>query len=77
MKTHDKVSLLSSFSELKFDHRFEHTSDRQACMQNFETSQNISPPLIPTSAKPYNQVSLLTNFSELKFDRRFILAFGR
>ena len=74
---HDEVSLLTNFLELKFDHRFECPFDRQMCTQHFETFQNISPPLIPTSAKPYNRVSNLTYFSELKFDRRFILGFGR
>ena len=77
MKPHDGVFLSSSFLEFKFDHKFGCEFDQQACMQTFDTFQNISPPLTPTLAKPHNEVSRLTNFSKLKFNLRFIGAFGR
>ena len=72
MKMHDEVSLLTIFSQLKFDHTFGHTFDHtftssflefkfehkfgcpfdeQACMQTFETFQNIFTPFKPNLSK--------------------------
>ena len=76
-KPYDGFSLLSSFLEFKFDHKFGCPFDEQACMQTFETFQNIFTPFSPALAKPHNEVSRLTSFSKLKFNHRFKCAFGR
>ena len=78
MKPHDKVSLLSSFSELKFAHRFGSPFEIENLAHEISRRCAIfSPALSPTLAKLHNGVSRLTNFSKLKFNYRFIGAFGR
>ena len=44
LKPHDGLSLSSIFSEFKFDHKFGCQFDQQACMETFETIQNIFTP---------------------------------
>ena len=51
LKPHDQVSLSSSFSEFKFDHKFGCQFDQQACMQTFDTFQNIYTPFKPNLSK--------------------------
>ena len=66
----DGVSLLSSFLELKFDHRFGCPFHRRELLRH---SKLFWPVLITTLPKPHYEVSFLTNFSELKFDCRFLV----
>ena len=69
-KLHKGVSLLSSFLELKFDHRFGCPFHRRELLRH---SKLFWPPLITTLPKPHYGVSFLTNFSKLKFDCRFLV----
>ena len=50
-KMNNGVSLLTNFSELKFDHRFGCPFDRQACTPNFVTFQAIFTPFNPNLDK--------------------------
>ena len=70
-KSNDGVSLLTKFSDLKFDHRFGCPFDIKMCMPTFVMFPAIWTPLSPTLVKMHDGVSLLTNFSEIKFDHRF------
>ena len=70
-KSNDGVSLLTEFSELKFDHIFICMFDIKMCTPTFAMVRAIWTPSSPTLAKMNDEVSLLTNFSELKFDHRF------
>ena len=71
-KMHEMVSLLTYFSELKFDHRFGCPFDRQVCMPTFMMFQVIFTPFKPNLSETAWQSFTKTNFSELKFDYRFI-----
>ena len=46
-KLHDDVSLLTNFSELKFDHRFGFPFDREACTLTFMILKAIFTPFNP------------------------------
>ena len=73
----DEVSLLTNFSELKFDHRFGCPFDIKTCMPTIAMVRSIWTPSTPTLVKMNDGVSLMTNFSELKFDHRFGCAFDK
>ena len=70
-KSNDGVTLLTKFSELKFDHTFVCPFHIKTCTPTFAMVQAIWTPSSPTLVKMHDGVSLLTNFSELKFDHRF------
>ena len=76
-KMNDEVSLLTNFSELKFDHRFGCPFDRYGALQRSQHFELFSPLVTTTLAKPHDRVPVLTNFLIIKLDYRFRCAFGR
>ena len=44
VKMHERVSLLTNYSKLKFDHRFGWPFDREACTPTFATLRAIFTP---------------------------------
>ena len=76
-KMNDEVSLLTNFSELKFDIDLDARLIGNYALQLSQGFELFSPLVTPTLAKPHNGVSLLTNFLILKFDCRFRCVFGR
>ena len=70
-KMNDGVSLLTNFSELKFDDRFGCPFDIKTCTPTVAMVEAIWIPSSPPLVKKNDGVSLLTNFSKLKFDNRF------
>ena len=71
VKLDDIVSLLTNFSELKFDHIFYVHLDDKRARQISRCSELFSAPISQTLTKLYDGVSLLTYFLEWKLDHRF------
>ena len=76
-KPHDEISLLTNFSELKFNHRFRCPFGRQEWMPTFGMFGVIFASFKPNPSETGRWVSLLTNLLKFKFDHRFGCPFDR
>ena len=65
-KMHDEVSLLTIFSQLKFDHRFRCPFDKKACTPTFMTFRAIFTPFNPNLCETAWQSSTFYKFIEIK-----------
>ena len=65
-KTHNGVSLLTNFSELKFDHRFGCPFDREACTPTFVTLRAIFIPLNPNLGETAQRSFTFNQFLGIK-----------
>ena len=65
-KMNDGVSLLTNFSELKFDHRFGCPLDREVCTPTFTTQQAIFTPFNPNLGEIVLQSLTFEGFLRIK-----------
>ena len=65
-KMHDGVSLLTNFSELKFDHTFGCPFDREACTPTFVTLRAIFGPFNPNLGETAQQNFTFNQFLGIK-----------
>ena len=75
--TKPKVSLLTSFYDLKLDHRFGFPLDKQACTPTFTTFQAIFTTFKPNPSENAWESFTFEQFLKLKFDHRFECPFDR
>ena len=65
-KMNDGVSLLTNYSELKFDHRFGCPFDREACTPTFVTLRAIFGPFNPNLGETTQQSFTFNQFLGIK-----------
>ena len=76
-KPYDEISLLTNFSELKFNYRLRGPVGKEEWMPTFAMFRVISSSFNPYHSKTGRQVSLLTNLLKFKFYHRFGFPFDR
>ena len=70
-KPHNKVSCLTNFSKLKFNHRFKSAFGKKSAFQLSRCWELFSPSLSQTLTKLHDAVSALTRLLEFKPDHMF------